>query len=73
VKHKVHVPLVDRRKAQILANMGSEIQMMDLEDYNTFNVPLSDIPDKFLINPTALLVYQLVRIHVTMPLELMKV
>lgn len=47
VKHKVHVPLVDRRKAQILANMGSEIQMMDLEDYNTFNVPLSDIPDKF--------------------------
>jgi translation elongation factor P/translation initiation factor 5A len=21
--------------------------MMDLEDYNTFNVPLSDIPDKF--------------------------
>ena len=43
VKHKVHVPPVDRRKAQILANMGSEIQMMDLEDYNTFNVPLSDI------------------------------
>ena len=47
VKHKVHVPLVDRRKAQVLANMGSEIQMMDLEDYKTFNVPLSDIPDKF--------------------------
>jgi translation initiation factor 5A len=47
VKHKVHVPLVDRRKAQILANMGSEVQMMDLEDYNTFNVPLADIPDKF--------------------------
>jgi translation initiation factor 5A len=47
VKHKVHVPLVDRRKAQVLANLGAEIQMMDLEDYNTFNVPLSDIPDKF--------------------------
>ena len=47
VKNKVHLPLVDRRKAQILANMGAEIQMMDLEDYNTFNVPLADIPDKF--------------------------
>ncbi len=32
VKHKVHVPQVDRRKAQILANLGSEVQMMDLED-----------------------------------------
>ena len=47
VKHKVHVPQVDRRKAQVLANLGSEIQMMDLEDYNTFNVPLSVIPEKF--------------------------
>ena len=46
VKHKVHVPQVDRRKAQVLANMGSEVQMMDLEDYNTFNVPLSVIPEK---------------------------
>lgn len=47
VKHKVHVPLVDRRKAQILANMGSEVQMMDLETFETFNIPLIDIPDKF--------------------------
>ena len=31
------------------------------------------IPFLIMINPTALLVYQLVRIHVTMPLELMKV
>ena len=44
VKHKVHVPQVDRRKAQVLANMGAEIQMMDLE---TFNIPLADIPEKF--------------------------
>ena len=47
VKHKVHVPQVDRRKAQILANMGAEVQMMDLETFETFNIPLSDIPDKF--------------------------
>ena len=50
VKHKVHVPLVDRRKAQILANMGAEIQMMDLETFETFNVPLKDIPEKFHTN-----------------------
>ena len=47
VKHKVHVPLVDRRKAQILANMGSEVQMMDLETFETFNIPLKDVPEKF--------------------------
>jgi translation initiation factor 5A len=47
VKHKVHVPQVDRRKAQILASMGSEVQMMDLETFETFNVPFSDIPEKF--------------------------
>ena len=47
VKHKVHVPQVDRRKAQILANMAAEVQMMDLETFETFNIPLSDIPDKF--------------------------
>jgi translation initiation factor 5A len=47
VKHKVHVPLVDRRKAQILAHMGSEVQMMDLETFETFNIPLADIPEKF--------------------------
>ena len=50
VKHKVHVPLVDRRKAQILANMGAEIQMMDLETFETFNVQLKDIPEKFHAN-----------------------
>jgi translation initiation factor 5A len=47
VKHKVHVPLVDRRKAQILANIGPEIQMMDLETFETFNIPVTDIPEKF--------------------------
>ena len=50
VKHKVHVPQVDRRKAQVLANMGAEIQMMDLETFETFNIPLADIPEKFYGN-----------------------
>lgn len=44
VTHKVKVPIIDRRKAQVLALMGSEVQLMDMETYETFNVP---IPDEF--------------------------
>jgi translation initiation factor 5A len=44
VTHKVKVPLIDRRKAQVLALIGSEVQLMDMETYETFNVP---IPDEF--------------------------
>jgi len=44
VKHKVHVPLIDKRNAQILALMGDNVQLMDLETYKTFEMP---IPDEF--------------------------
>jgi len=44
VKHKVHVPLIDKRNAQILALMGVNVQLMDLETYETFEMP---IPDEF--------------------------
>ncbi len=44
VKHKVQVPMIDKRTAQVLAVMGDEVQLMDLETYETFNVP---IPDEF--------------------------
>ncbi len=44
VTHKVRVPIIDRRKAQVLALMGSEVQLMDMETYETFNVP---IPNEF--------------------------
>ena len=32
VKHKVHVPQVDRRKAQILANLGSQVQQLTVQN-----------------------------------------
>lgn len=41
VTHKVKVPMIDRRKAQVLAIMGSEVQLMDLETYETFNIAVS--------------------------------
>jgi translation initiation factor 5A len=44
VKHKVHVPLIDKRTAQILAIMGANVQLMDLETYETFEM---EIPDEF--------------------------
>ena len=44
VKHKVHVPLIDKRNAQVLALMGDNVQLMDLETYETFEMP---IPDEF--------------------------
>lgn len=47
VKHKVQVPMIDKRSAQVLALMGNEVQLMDMETYETFNVP---IPDEFREN-----------------------
>ena len=44
VKHKVHVPIIDKRNAQVLALMGVNVQLMDLETYETFEMP---IPDEF--------------------------
>jgi len=44
VKHKVQVPMIDKRKAQVLAIMGDEIQLMDLETYETFQLP---VPEEF--------------------------
>ena len=43
VKHKVHVPIIDKRSAQILALMGDDVvQLMDLETYETFEMPIPD-------------------------------
>ena len=44
VKHKVQVPMIDKRQAQVLSLMGSEVQLMDMETYETFNLP---VPDEF--------------------------
>ena len=43
-KHKINVPIIDKRTAQILALMGDNVQLMDLETYETFEMP---IPSEF--------------------------
>jgi translation initiation factor 5A len=46
VKHKVTVPLIDKRQAQVVSITGNEAQLMDLETYEMFQLPIpEDIKD----------------------------
>ncbi len=46
VKHKVQVPLIDKRQAQVVSIQGNEAQLMDLETYEMFQLPIpEDIKD----------------------------
>jgi len=42
VKHKVHVPMIDKRNGQVIALMGENVQLMDLETYETFEMKIPD-------------------------------
>lgn len=46
VTHKVRVPIIDRRRAQVLNLMGKEVQLMDLETYETFELPIPEDLDQ---------------------------
>jgi translation initiation factor 5A len=47
VTHKVRVPMMDKRSAQVIALMGQEVQLMDMKTYETFNLPIEeDLQDK---------------------------
>jgi translation initiation factor 5A len=42
VKHKVGVPIIDKRNAQVVALMGENVQLMDLETYATFEMRIPE-------------------------------
>ncbi len=43
VKHKIHIPIIDKRNAQILSLIGDDtVQLMDLDTYETFEMPIPD-------------------------------
>ena len=43
VKHKVGIPIIDKRSAQILALIGADVvQLMDMETYETFDMPIPE-------------------------------
>jgi translation initiation factor 5A len=45
VKHKVQVPLIGKKNAQVLSVTEAEVQLMDLENYETFTLPWPSDPD----------------------------
>lgn len=40
VTEKVFVPMIDKRTAQVVAVMGDQVQLMDMETYETFEMPI---------------------------------
>jgi translation initiation factor 5A len=42
VDKKLKIPIIDKRVGQVLALMGSEVQLMDMENYETFELPIPD-------------------------------
>lgn len=42
VNAKIDVPILDKRKGQVLSVSGSEVQLMDLETYETMDIPNPD-------------------------------
>jgi translation initiation factor 5A len=43
VTDKIWVPVMDRRSAQILAIMGDQVQIMDADSFETFELPIGDV------------------------------
>ena len=52
VKHKVQVPIIGKRNAQVLSFTDAEVQLMDLESYETFQLPL-DVETRQGLSPGA--------------------
>ncbi len=44
VTDKVKVPIIDKRTAQVVSLSGTNAQLMDMETYKTFEIP---IPEEF--------------------------
>ncbi len=42
VTHKVRVPMIDKRKAQVLSIHENKAQLMDLETYETFEIEVPE-------------------------------
>ena len=42
VSTKIYVPIIERKNAQVLTITGDIVQLMDLAEFNTFEIPLPD-------------------------------
>lgn len=47
VDTKIDIPIIDKRVGQVLSIMGSDVQLMDMESYDTLELPMpDDLKDK---------------------------
>jgi translation initiation factor 5A len=42
VDTKIDIPIIDKRVGQVLALMGTDVQLMDMESYDTLELPIPD-------------------------------
>ena len=49
VSAKVQVPMIDKRKGQILSIRDDEVQLMDLETFETFSMAINDDHESELV------------------------
>jgi len=42
VSAKIYAPIVERKQAQVISIQGKTVQLMDLEDYSSFELPAND-------------------------------
>ena len=42
VNAKIDIPIIDKRVGQVLEIMGQEVQLMDLETYETIDLPIPE-------------------------------
>jgi translation initiation factor 5A len=42
VTHKVQVPIIDKRNAQVVSIQGEEVQLMDMESFEMFNLKIDE-------------------------------
>jgi translation initiation factor 5A len=40
VDTKIDIPIIDKRVGQVLSIMGSDVQLMDMENYETLELPI---------------------------------
>jgi len=45
VDARVEVPMIDKRTGQIISISGNLVQLMDMENYSTFESPMPDDPE----------------------------
>jgi len=42
VDTKIDIPIIDKRVGQVLSKRGSDVQLMDMESYETLELPIPD-------------------------------